>query len=247
MKKIKISNPRTEQIVEEYDVITPDRVNDAARKARNIFLDGWKNDTEKRTEYLYDFARAFRKNKEKLAMTATTEMGKPIKEARSEVEKCAFVAEYFADNGKTFVTDEVANTDARKTFLSFEPIGVIGSIMPWNFPYWQALRFAAPSLMAGNTVLLKPASATIQCGVEIQNTFKDIGAPDGVFQTLIGDSSIAEALIDSQYVNAITFTGSVPVGAKVAQSYFPYQKMRARVRRKRPIHCMRRRGYRKGS
>ena len=89
--------------------------------------------------------------------------------------------------------------------------------MPWNFPYWQALRFAAPSLMVGNTIVLKPASATMQCGIEIEKTFNKVGIPDGVFQTMVGDSSIAESLIDSDGINAVTFTGSVPVGAKVAQ------------------------------
>jgi acyl-CoA reductase-like NAD-dependent aldehyde dehydrogenase len=143
-------------------------------------------------------------------------MGKAIKEARSEVEKCAWAMEYYADNGKIFLTDEVVNTDARKTVIKFQPIGVIGSIMPWNFPYWQALRFAAPSLMVGNTIVLKPASATLQCGIEIERTFNKVGLPEGVFQTLVGDSSIAESLIDSD-INAVTFTGSVPVGAKVAQ------------------------------
>jgi succinate-semialdehyde dehydrogenase/glutarate-semialdehyde dehydrogenase/succinyl-CoA reductase len=143
-------------------------------------------------------------------------MGKAIKEARSEVEKCAWVIEYYADNGQILSTDEVINTDARKTVIRFQPIGVIGSIMPWNFPYWQALRFAAPSLMIGNTIVLKPASATMQCGIEIEKTFNRVGLPDGVFQTLVGDSSVAESLIDSN-INAVTFTGSVPVGAKVAQ------------------------------
>ncbi|PWU80059.1 MAG: succinate-semialdehyde dehydrogenase, partial [Candidatus Nitrosopolaris wilkensis] len=158
-----------------------------------------------------------KKNKEELAKTATKEMGKAIKEARSEVEKCAWAMEYFADNGKIFITDEVINADARKTFVTFEPLGVIGSIMPWNFPYWQALRFAAPSLMVGNTIVLKPASATMQCGIEIEKTFSKAGLPDGVFQTLVGDSSIANTLIDSPDVNAVTFTGSVSAGSKVAQ------------------------------
>jgi acyl-CoA reductase-like NAD-dependent aldehyde dehydrogenase len=144
-------------------------------------------------------------------------MGKAIKEARSEVEKCAWVIEYYADNGQIFSTDEVVNTDARKTVIKFQPIGVVGSIMPWNFPYWQALRFAALSLMIGNTIVLKPASATMQCGIEIEKTFIKAGIPEAVFQTLVGDSSIAETLIDSDSINAVTFTGSVPVGAKVAQ------------------------------
>jgi succinate-semialdehyde dehydrogenase/glutarate-semialdehyde dehydrogenase/succinyl-CoA reductase len=147
---------------------------------------------------------------------ATKEMGKPIKESLFEVEKCAWAMEFYGDNANIFLHDESVNTDARKSVISFEPLGVIGSIMPWNFPYWQALRFAAPSLMAGNTIVLKPASATIQCGIEIENTFRKAGFPDGVFQTLVGDSSIAETLIDSD-INAVTFTGSTSVGAKVAQ------------------------------
>jgi acyl-CoA reductase-like NAD-dependent aldehyde dehydrogenase len=125
--------------------------------------------------------------------------------------------DYFADNGKVFTTDEVINTDARKSTVAFEPIGVIGSIMPWNFPYWQALRFAAPSLMVGNTIVLKPASATMGCGIEMEKAFSRIGVPDGVFQTIVGDSGIADIIIDSQDVNAVTFTGSVPAGGKVAQ------------------------------
>ena len=142
-------------------------------------------------------------------------MGKAIKESRSEVDKCAWTIEYFADNGEVFASEEVINTDARKSIVTYEPLGVIGSIMPWNFPYWQALRFAAPSLMVGNTIILKPASATMQCGIEIENIFRKAGVMAGIFQTLIGNSSIAETLIDSN-INAVTFTGSVPVGAKVA-------------------------------
>ena len=213
--KIKTINPTTAEIVQEYEIMTKEQIDDKVKKARNTFQD-WKKNANKRTDLLHDFANELRKNKETLAKTATTEMGKPIKEARSEVEKCTWVMEYYADNGQIFSTDEVVNTDARKTVIKFQPIGVIGSIMPWNFPYWQALRFAAPSLMIGNTIVLKPASATMQCGIEIEKAFDRAGFQDGVFQTLVGDSSIAESLIDSD-INAVTFTGSVPVGAKVAQ------------------------------
>jgi succinate-semialdehyde dehydrogenase/glutarate-semialdehyde dehydrogenase/succinyl-CoA reductase len=213
--KIKTINPATEEIVQEYEIMTKEQINDKVKKARKAFQD-WKKDTSRRTDLLHDFANELRKDKESLARIATNEMGKPIKEARSEVEKCTWVMEYYADNGQIFSTDEVVNTDARKTVIKFQPIGVIGSIMPWNFPYWQALRFAAPSLMIGNTIVLKPASATMQCGIEIEKAFDRAGFQDGVFQTLVGDSSIAESLIDSD-INAVTFTGSVPVGAKVAQ------------------------------
>jgi succinate-semialdehyde dehydrogenase/glutarate-semialdehyde dehydrogenase/succinyl-CoA reductase len=195
--------------------MTKEQIDAKVKTSRTAFSE-WRNDIDKRVDFLYSFANELRKNLENLARTATREMGKAIKESRSEVEKCAWAIEYFADNGKIFASDEVVNTDARKSIITFEPLGVIGSIMPWNFPYWQALRFAAPSLMAGNTIVLKPASATMQCGIEIERTFNKSGLANGVFQTLIGDSSIAETLIDSD-INAVTFTGSVQVGGKVAQ------------------------------
>ncbi|MDQ3839432.1 MAG: NAD-dependent succinate-semialdehyde dehydrogenase [Thermoproteota archaeon] len=193
-----------------------EQINDKIRKAQNTFQD-WKKDASKRTDSLHDFANELRKNKESLAKIATKEMGKAIKESRSEIEKCAWAIEYYADHGQIFSTGEIVNTDARKSIITFQPLGVIGSIMPWNFPYWQGLRFAAPSLMVGNTIILKPASATMQCGIEIEKTFDKAGVPHGVFQTLVGNSRIAETLIDSNGINAITFTGSVPVGAQVAQ------------------------------
>jgi acyl-CoA reductase-like NAD-dependent aldehyde dehydrogenase len=213
--KVKTINPATEEVLNEYKIMAKEQINDKVKKAQITFQD-WKKDADKRADLLHDFATQLRKDKEKLARIATNEMGKAIKEARAEVEKCVWAMEYYADNGQILSTDEVVNTDARKTVIRFQPIGVIGSIMPWNFPYWQALRFAAPSLMIGNTIVLKPASATMQCGIEIEKTFNRVGFPDGVFQTVVGDSSIAESLIDSD-INAVTFTGSVPVGAKVAQ------------------------------
>jgi acyl-CoA reductase-like NAD-dependent aldehyde dehydrogenase len=213
--RLKTLNPSTEEVLKEYDIMSIDRIIESVKNARKAFID-WKKDIHRRAEFLYAFASEFRKNKENLARTATLEMGKAIKESRSEVEKCAWVVEYYADNGKIFTSEEVVNTDARKSIIRFEPIGVIGSIMPWNFPYWQAIRFASPSLMVGNTIVLKPASATMQCGIEIEKAFTKAGTPEGVFQTLVGDSSIAETLIDSD-INGVTFTGSVTVGGKVAQ------------------------------
>jgi acyl-CoA reductase-like NAD-dependent aldehyde dehydrogenase len=214
--RIETINPATEEVLKEYDIINEEQIRETVRRARNEFVE-WKKDIDKRADHLYSFANELRKNKENLAKTATMEMGKSIKESRAEIDKCAWTVEYFADHGKIFSKDEVVNTDARKSIVTFEPLGVIGSIMPWNFPYWQGLRFAAPSLMTGNTIVLKPASATMQCGIEIEKTFLRAGVPEGIFQTLVGDSKSAESLIDSDGVNAVTFTGSVPVGAKVAQ------------------------------
>jgi acyl-CoA reductase-like NAD-dependent aldehyde dehydrogenase len=215
-RQLKTINPATEQVLKEYEIFNKEQLTRLVKQSRQTFLE-WKNNIDRRSEHLYSFAKELRKNKESLAKTVTQEMGKAIKEARSEVEKCAWTVEYYADHGKIFSTSEIVNTDARKSTIKFQPLGVVGSIMPWNFPYWQSLRFAAPSLMAGNVIILKPASATMQCGIEIENMFKKAGAPEGVFQTAIGDSAIAEQLIDSNGINAVTFTGSVPVGAKVAQ------------------------------
>jgi succinate-semialdehyde dehydrogenase/glutarate-semialdehyde dehydrogenase/succinyl-CoA reductase len=208
-------NPTTEKILKKYTIMTKENVSSIVKKARDIYKE-WEKDLDKRIDSLYHVAQELRKNREDLARTATNEMGKAIKEARAEIDKCAWAIEYFADNGKNFIHDESFNTDARKSIIKFEALGVIGSIMPWNFPYWQALRFAAPSLIVGNTIVLKPASATMQCGIEIEKTFDKAGLSEGIFNTVIGDSSVAEILVDSD-VNAVTFTGSVPVGAKVAQ------------------------------
>ncbi len=214
--QLTIINPATEEVVNKYEIMTKEQISEKTKKAQNVFLD-WKKDVQKRADHIHDVAQELRKNKEELASKITQEMGKAIKEARSEVEKCAYVMDYFADNGRMFIGDEVVNTDARKSIITFEPLGVVGSIMPWNFPYFQAIRFAAPSLMVGNTIVLKPASATTGCGIEIEKMFSKSGVPEGVFQTIVGDSSIADILIDSQDINAVTFTGSVSAGGKVAQ------------------------------
>ncbi|VFJ12957.1 NAD-dependent succinate-semialdehyde dehydrogenase [Candidatus Nitrosocosmicus franklandus] len=215
-KKIRTVNPYTEEVINEYSVITREEVFDVARKSKKAFKE-WRKDYGRRTGYLYAFANELKKERDELAKVATMEMGKTIKEARSEIDKCAWAVEYFADNGGVFLHDEVINTDARKSIVTFEPLGVIASLMPWNFPYWQALRFAAPSLIAGNTIILKPSSVTMQCGLEIERIFEKIGLPDFVFKTVVASGAEAGYLIDSEDVSAVTFTGSVPVGAKVAQ------------------------------
>src|SRR5215510_6516350 len=201
-KQLTTINPATEEVINTYDIATKEQINEKTKKAQSAHLD-WKKDIRKREDHIHDFAQEFRKNKEELAKLMTKEMGKPIKEARAEVEKCAWVMDYFADNGKIFLNDEVINTDARKSVIIFEPLGVIGSIMPWNFPYWQGLRFAAPSLMVGNTIVLKPASATMGCGLEIEKAFSRSGVPEGVFQTVVLDGAAAYVLIDSEDINAV--------------------------------------------
>lgn len=207
-------NPYTTNIIGEYPVADKQKVREVIIKSRKAFCT-WKNNIHKRSDILHNISHLLKKNRDVLAKIPTIEMGKPIKESRAEVEKCAAVMEFYAHNGEIYLHDEAVNTDANKSIIKFEPLGVIGSIMPWNFPYWQALRFAGPCLMAGNTIVLKPASNTIGCGIELQKLFQKVGLED-VFQTIVGNYKVAEYLIDSD-VDGITFTGSVEAGAKVAK------------------------------
>ena len=215
MNQIITVNPATGEKISEYSPMDKNQVFELVGKAKRAYPE-WKKDYEKRRSYIYNLVEHLRKNKVKLAKVATSEMGKPLKESIGEVEKCAWALEFYADHGDSFLTDEVLNTDARKSFLTFEPLGVIGSIMPWNFPYWQALRFAAPCLMAGNAIVMKPSRITMQSGIEIEKAFTESGMPDGIFQTVIGSVESANHLIDSD-VSAVTFTGSTNAGAKVGE------------------------------
>jgi succinate-semialdehyde dehydrogenase/glutarate-semialdehyde dehydrogenase/succinyl-CoA reductase len=208
-------NPTTGEDIANYSAMDKNQVFNLVGKAKRAYPE-WKKDYEKRKSYIYNLVEYLKKNKTELAKVATSEMGKPLKESIGEVEKCAWALEFYADHGDSFLADEVLNTDARKSFLTFEPLGVIGSIMPWNFPYWQALRFAAPCLMAGNVIVMKPSRVTMQSGIEIEKAFTESGIPDGIFQTVVGSVESANHLIDSD-VNAVTFTGSTNAGAKVGE------------------------------
>ncbi len=215
MSQITTVNPATEESISNYSAMDKNKVSQIVDNSKTAFP-VWKKDYEKRRGAVYNLAEYLRKNKMELAKIATKEMGKVLKESLSEVEKCAWVLEFYADNGSNFIAEEVLNTDARKSFITFEPLGVIGSIMPWNFPYWQALRFVAPCLMAGNTIVMKPSRVTTQCGIELEKACKEAGFPDGVFQTVVGSVDTANHLIDSD-VNAVTFTGSTKAGASVGK------------------------------
>jgi succinate-semialdehyde dehydrogenase/glutarate-semialdehyde dehydrogenase/succinyl-CoA reductase len=215
LSQITTINPTTGEEIKTYDTMDKNQVFELVGKAKRAFPE-WKKDYEKRRSYVYNLVEYLKKHKTELAKVATTEMGKALKESIGEVEKCAWALEFYADHGDSFLSDEVLNTDARKSFLIFEPLGVIGSIMPWNFPYWQALRFAAPCLMAGNVIVMKPSRVTMQSGIEIEKAFTESGMPDGIYQTVVGSVDSANHLIDSD-VNAVTFTGSTNAGAKVGE------------------------------
>ncbi|MFP4288606.1 MAG: NAD-dependent succinate-semialdehyde dehydrogenase [Bacteroidales bacterium] len=155
--------------------------------------------------------------KEDLSMLMVQEMGKPIKQARSEIEKCAWVCRYYAENSEKFLQAERVQTDARSSYILYQPLGVILAIMPWNFPFWQVFRFAAPALMAGNTGLLKHASNVMGCAMAIENIFEEAGFPSHIFRTLRIKGSEVSPVIENPLVKAVTLTGSVEAGKAVAQ------------------------------
>ena len=161
-------------------------------------------------------ADVLRTNKDKYAAVVTQEMGKLINDARAEVEKCAGVCEYYADNGSQFLTDEAITSDAGKSYVAYLPLGTVLAVMPWNFPLWQVFRFAAPALVAGNTAVLKHASNVPQCALLIEDVFIQAGFPENVFRALMISASQVKPVIEDSRIHAVTLTGSEPAGRQVA-------------------------------
>ena len=161
-------------------------------------------------------AHILRENANEYGVLMAQEMGKPVRDGRAEAEKCAWVCEYYAEHAEAFLQPEVIPTDASKSFVTFQPLGVVLAVMPWNFPFWQVFRFAAPALMAGNTGVLKHASNVPGCALAIEEVFRKAGFPDHVFRTLLIGSKHVEAVIEHPLVTAVTLTGSTPAGKAVA-------------------------------
>lgn len=161
-------------------------------------------------------AEVLRANKDKYALIITQEMGKLINDARAEVEKCALVCDFYADNGPKFLADEVIESDAGKSYVAYFPLGTVLAVMPWNFPLWQVFRFAAPALVAGNTGVLKHASNVPQCALLIEDVFKQAGFPENIFRALMIRASQVKSVIEDSRVHAVTLTGSEPAGRQVA-------------------------------
>jgi succinate-semialdehyde dehydrogenase/glutarate-semialdehyde dehydrogenase len=169
-----------------------------------------------RSALMKNAARVLRENSEEYSVLMTMEMGKPIVQSRAEVEKCAWVCDYYAENTEKFLADEIIKTEATKSFVSYQPLGIILAIMPWNFPFWQVFRFAAPNLMAGNAGLLKHASNVTGCALAIEDVFRKAGFPENLFRTLLVKSKNSKEIISNEKVRAVTLTGSMPAGKSVA-------------------------------
>ena len=169
-----------------------------------------------RVELLHGFARVLRAGKSRFAELITREMGKPIVEAEAEIEKCAVTSEYYAEHAPRFLADELVASNASESAVVFDPLGVVLAIMPWNYPFWQFFRFAAPALAAGNGAILKHANNVPQCALAIEEVVREAGAPDGLMRALLVDSSAVASLIADDRIAAVTLTGSTQVGAIVA-------------------------------
>ncbi|HYL71542.1 MAG TPA: aldehyde dehydrogenase family protein, partial [Candidatus Dormibacteraeota bacterium] len=209
-------NPATGEEIEAFDVASGDVI-DARLDAAVSAAARWRDTPiARRTELLRELARVLRRDVAVHAATITAEMGKPISEARAEVEKCAFCCEYFAGSAQTFLADEPAPSDSPASFIRYEPFGVLLACMPWNFPYWQVFRCIAPALAAGNTVVLKHASNVTRCGMRIEEAVRDAGIPDSVFSFLPVPASGVARLISDRRISAVSLTGSTDAGRKVA-------------------------------
>lgn len=209
-------NPYTGKEIEKFKELTKPEIEKALSKADSRFQSWKKTSFKERAKLMQNAAKELKKNKEEYARDISDEMGKPTSQAVSEVEKCAWVCEYYAENAEKHLADELIKTDAHKSYVSYEPLGVVLAVMPWNYPFWQVFRFAAPALMAGNIGILKHASNVMRSANNIQKVFERAGFPDGCFQNLIIGSKKVEGIIRDPRVKAVTLTGSKPAGGSVA-------------------------------
>jgi acyl-CoA reductase-like NAD-dependent aldehyde dehydrogenase len=209
-------NPATEEVMARFEEAPPHEVEARLERAASAFREWRKSGFAERARHLRGAAEYLRTQKAALAALVTQEMGKPIVQAEAEVEKCAWACDYYADNGEQFLAPVERATNASESYIAFEPLGPVLAVMPWNFPFWQVFRFAAPALMAGNVGLLKHSSNVPRCALAIEEAFREAGFPSGCFQTLLIGSAAAERLIADSRVRAVTLTGSDVAGAKVA-------------------------------
>lgn len=210
-------NPATEEPIERFNEMSDDEIEEAVAAAEEAFATWRLTSFEERSRLMSRAADLLDERKEDLARTMTLEMGKPIGQARGEVEKCAWVCRHYAEHAERFLQDEVVETAAARSFVSYQPLGPVLAIMPWNFPLWQVFRFVAPGLMAGNVGLLKHASNVPRCALDIESVLLDAGFPKGVFRSLlIGSKKIAPLLEDTR-IRAATLTGSEDAGRDVAK------------------------------
>ena len=209
-------NPATGELVHEYEEATPAEIDAILEGAARAFEPWRRSAFGERAAVLRRAAAALRVRRDELARLMAVEMGKPVAQGRAEAEKCAGACEHYAAHAERYLAPESAPTEAAKSFVAFEPLGPVLAVMPWNFPFWQVFRFAAPALMAGNTGLLKHASSVTGCALAIEEILHEAGVPRDVFRALLVGSPRVDAIIGAREVAAVTLTGSTPAGRAVA-------------------------------
>lgn len=215
---IQTVNPADENIIKTFSPLTSEEIIEKVNIAQKRF-ENWKDvPYAERKSLMLKASEVLLNKKNEYAEILTLEMGKPIKQSVSEVEKCAWVCKYYAENAEDILSKEIIETDASLSYVQFDPIGVVLAVMPWNFPFWQVFRFAAPALMAGNVGLLKHASNVPQSAIAIEEVFTLAGFPKGCFTNLLIESKQVKEVIDNPYVKAATLTGSEYAGKKVAEA-----------------------------
>jgi succinate-semialdehyde dehydrogenase/glutarate-semialdehyde dehydrogenase len=209
-------NPATGETLKTFDSLTEEEIDEKLKRAFETFRSYRRTSFEEREWMMLRAAEIIEAEKKEFGRLMTTEMGKPIKAAIQEAEKCAWVCRYYAENAAHHLADQVLQTNATKSYIHFQPLGPVLAVMPWNFPFWQVFRFAAPTLMAGNVGLLKHASNVPQCALAIEDIFRRAGFPEGAFQTLLIGSDLVQRVLEDRRVIAATLTGSEPAGRNVA-------------------------------
>jgi succinate-semialdehyde dehydrogenase/glutarate-semialdehyde dehydrogenase len=218
MKNMTSINPATLEVIGAYEELSPEAAARAVEESGAAF-ERWREASfAQRGALMTKAAAILRSRSEEFARLMALEMGKPVRQGRAEIEKCAWVCEYYAGNAASFLEPETIATEASKSFVTYRPLGVILAVMPWNFPFWQVLRFAAPALMAGNAGVLKHASNVCGCALAIEDVFSAAGFPRGVFRTLLVGSGAVERIISHPAVRAVTLTGSAAAGRAVARA-----------------------------
>lgn len=210
-------NPVNGAIIKTYNSHSDSEVKEKIAQTHEAWLSWKETQHPARSKYLNSLATVLRKRKDELAKLMALEMGKPITQGIAEVEKCAAVCEYYAANAKTQLQNQLIETEASKSYVTFQPIGVVLAIMPWNFPFWQVFRFLAPALAVGNCGVLKHASNVPGCALAIEEMVSQAGFPEHVFQTLLVGSDKVDQIIENKLIKAVTLTGSTNAGKKVAE------------------------------
>jgi succinate-semialdehyde dehydrogenase/glutarate-semialdehyde dehydrogenase len=219
MSKIQSKNPWNGEILKEFVPLSPKEIELKLSLSAEVFLPWKTTSIADRASLMKKAGEILRKNKEEYARLISLEMGKVIRESRAEIEKCAWACDYYAENAADFLAPESIDLpEGKKAKVIHQPLGTILAVMPWNFPFWQVFRFAAPTLMAGNVGILKHASNVPQCALAIESIFREAGFPEGVFQSFLIDSKTTTSLLEDPRIKAVSLTGSEKAGAAVASA-----------------------------